>query len=62
MVLLQMKDPLEPFIKRRGYLSSFRFLFLCDMTLAVKNNVKPILYIVTQLLSVSFWVKDNEVM
>ena len=32
MVFLQLKDPLDLFIKRRKFLPSFGFLSHCDMT------------------------------
>ena len=42
MVLLQLKDPLELFMKRREFLPGSGFLSRRDMTLAVESDVKPI--------------------
>ena len=41
MVLLQLKDPLELFVKRREFLPGSGFLSRRDMTLAVESDVKP---------------------
>ena len=41
MVLLQLKDHLELFVKRREFFPGSRFLSRRDMTLAVKSDVKP---------------------
>ena len=41
IVLLQLKDPLELFVKRRGFLSGSGFLSRRDMTLAVERDIKP---------------------
>ena len=41
MVLLQLKDPFELFVKRREFLSGSGFLSRCDMTLAAGSYVKP---------------------
>ena len=41
MVLLQLKDPLELFPKRREFIHRFGFLSRCDMTLAVDRDLKP---------------------
>ena len=40
MVLLQLKDSLELFMKRREFLPGSVFLSICDMTKAVEINVK----------------------
>ena len=40
MVLLQLKDPLEPFMKSREFLHGFGFLSRRDMTYAVESDVK----------------------
>ena len=40
MVLLQLKDPLELFIKRKEFLPGSRFLSRRDMTQAVESDVK----------------------
>ena len=41
MGLLQLKDPLEPFVKRREFFPGYRFLSRRDMTSAVESEVKP---------------------
>ena len=41
MVLLQLKDPLELFVKSREFLPGSGFLSRRDMTLAVESDVKP---------------------
>ena len=41
MVLLQLKDPLELFVKGRKFLPSSRFLSRRDMTYAAESDVKP---------------------
>ena len=41
MVLLQQKDPLELFVKRREFLPGSGFLSRRDMIYAVKSDVKP---------------------
>ena len=41
MVPLQLKDPLELFVKRREFLRGSRFLSRRDMTKAVDSDVKP---------------------
>ena len=41
MVFLQLKDPLELFVKSREFLHGSGFLSRHDMTLAVESNVKP---------------------
>ena len=40
MVVLQLKDPLELFVKRREFLPGSGFLPHCDMTKAVESDVK----------------------
>ena len=40
-MVLQLKDPLKLFVKRREFLPGFRFLSCRDMTLAVESKVKP---------------------
>ena len=40
MVLLQLKDPLEPFAKRSKFIPCSWFLSRRDMTLAVESDVK----------------------
>ena len=40
MVLLQLEDPLELFVKRRAFLRSSGFLSRRDMTEAVESDVK----------------------
>ena len=40
MVLLQLKGPLEHFVKRRKFLPGSGFLRRCNMTSAVESNVK----------------------
>ena len=40
MVLLQFKDPLKLFVKRREFLSGSGFLSHCDMTSAVENPLR----------------------
>ena len=44
MVLLQLKDPLELFVKSRGFLPSSRFLSRRNMTFAVESDVNPNFY------------------
>ena len=39
MVLLQLKDPLGLFVKRKEFLSSFGFLYRHDMTQAAESYV-----------------------
>ena len=41
MVLLQLKDPLELFVKSREFLPGSGFLSRRDMTSAVESDVKP---------------------
>ena len=41
MVLLQLKDPLELFVKRREFLPGSRFLSCRNMTQADESDVKP---------------------
>ena len=41
MVLLQLKDPLELFVKSREFLPGSGFLSRHDMTKAVESDVKP---------------------
>ena len=41
MVLLQLKDPLELFVKRREFLPASGLLSRRDMTKAVEGDVKP---------------------
>ena len=41
VVLLQLKDPLEPFVKRMEVLPGSGFLFRRDMTKAVESDIKP---------------------
>ena len=41
MVLLQLKDPLELFVKSREFLPGSGFLSRRDMSLAVESDVKP---------------------
>ena len=39
MMLLQLRDPLDIFIKRREFLTDSGFLSRCDMTYAVESNL-----------------------
>ena len=41
MVFLQLKDPLELFVKSREFLSCSGFLSRREMTLVVETHVKP---------------------
>ena len=41
MVLMQLKDPLERFVKSREFLPGSGFLSRRDMTYAVESDVKP---------------------
>ena len=41
MVFLQLKYPLELFVKRKEYLPGFAVLTCRDITLAVESDVKP---------------------
>ena len=41
MALLQLKDPLELFMKRRKFLPGSRFLSRRDMTVAVERDINP---------------------
>ena len=41
MVLLQLKGPLELFVKRREFLPGSGFLFRRHMTLAFGSDIKP---------------------
>ena len=41
MALLEIKDPLELFMKRREFLPGSGFLSRRDMTFAVERNIKP---------------------
>ena len=41
MVLLQLKDPLELFVKSREFLPGSGFLSRRDMTYAVESDAKP---------------------
>ena len=41
MAPLQLKDPLELFVKRMEFLPGYKFLFWRDMTWAVVSNIKP---------------------
>ena len=43
MVLLQLKDPLELFVKRREFPRGYVFLSRHDMTQAVVSDVRPII-------------------
>ena len=40
MVLLQVKDPLELFVKRREFHPSYGILSRCEIAKAVESNVK----------------------
>ena len=40
MVFVQLKDPLELFVKRREFLPDSRFLTQCDMTKAFESDAK----------------------
>ena len=40
VVPLQLKDPLELFVKRREFLLSSWFLYRCAVTLAIESDVK----------------------
>ena len=53
MVLLQLKDPLELFVKRREFLPGLGILSRRDMTKAVESDVKPQTFLWICILSES---------
>ena len=53
MVFLQLKVPLELFVKSREFLPGSGFLSRRDMTAAVKSDVKPNSFLPSLLLLIS---------
>ena len=55
-MVLQLKDPLKLFVKRREFLPGFRFLSCRDMTLAVESKVKPHSFLLSVHTFVSIFI------